>query len=434
MKEKTTAASRSGIPWAPINEVSKSAVAKGLKDIIREEAVRLCAQKYGSSLKSIILTGSLARDEGSFERQGPRWNLLGDVEFLLVFDPRNALPEDQQISALQHEITEGLSRRDLNCRVSLAAVHPTYLRRLRPHIFAYELRTCGQVVWGDARLLSLIPNFAPSDIPSEDAWRLLCNRMIEMLEVADHLDDEPKQLPETVIYRTVKLYLDMATSLLVFVGAYEPTYRARAERLRLLAEDSAGLGKLPFYLPPFADRVTACTRWKLFGCSFDSPTADLGQNSIGWAFWADAVEQAKSLWRWELEQMTHTQGRLSNHELLRKWMALQTLGPRLRGWLHALRKQGWRRSRREWPRWVRCAWRASPRHWIYGVASELFFLLPDLVRNGVPRTVGEVQWEELRRWLPVVGRARERQDRFRWQELAKEVVSNYAEFLVDTRW
>jgi hypothetical protein len=433
MKVKTAATTRPLSLGTHSSDVASSAVAERLNATIREEVIRLCLQEYASSLKSIILTGSLARDEGSFEERGSTCTLLGDAEFLLVFDPRIALPKDQQVSAAQAELTKRLSQLDLNCRISLATVHPAFLSRLRPHIFAYELRTCGQVVWGDERILSLIPNFAPSEIPLEDAWRLLCNRMIETLEVATELNGQSGHLSQAVLYRVVKLYLDMATSFLLFVGGYKPTYLARAEQLNYLAKNSAHLSKLPFDLVKFAECVTACTRWKLFGDRSGSAWADLDQDGPGWDLWSGAVGRAKLLWRWELEQLTHTEEQVSSHELMRRWMALQPLGGRLRGWLCVLRKRNWHRSWRAWPGWAGRAWQASPRYWIYGAASELFFLLPDVVRNGDSQRVGEAQCNVLRSWLPVAGTARDYQSQFRWQEFAKEVISNYKEFLVDTR-
>src|SRR5205807_6068276 len=116
------------------------------------------------------------------------------------------MPRSRALGPLRQSIEEGVSRRGILARVTLSAVHPDYLRKLRPHIFAYELKKCGRVIWGDSQILSLVPRFSASRIPFEDAWRLLCNRMIEQLEVLDGLEDRPTILPPEAFYRTIKLY------------------------------------------------------------------------------------------------------------------------------------------------------------------------------------------------------------------------------------
>ena len=59
---------------------------------VSEKAAELCARDYGPSLRAVVLTGSLARDEATWVRDGAGRRLLGDAEFLLVFEQRVALP------------------------------------------------------------------------------------------------------------------------------------------------------------------------------------------------------------------------------------------------------------------------------------------------------------------------------------------------------
>jgi hypothetical protein len=44
--------------------------------------------------------------------------------------------------------------------LDLSAVKPRYFTSLRPHMYAYELRHCGQTVWGDGGAAESIPEFA----------------------------------------------------------------------------------------------------------------------------------------------------------------------------------------------------------------------------------------------------------------------------------
>lgn len=404
-----------------------------LKRAICEETARLCGEQYRDHLRSIVLTGSLARNEGTFIKQGERWDLLGDTEFLLVFHENASLPSRPVLTSLGQRIEAALLRDGLLCHTTLSSVHPVYLRRMPPHIFGYELRSCGQVIEGDSEILSLIPVFSASDIPLEDAWRLLCNRMIEQLEVVDDLANGYTALPQRVQYRVVKLYLDMATSFLLFAGGYEPSYAQRAEKLRILADTPLPDSEYPFPPRRFAQQVASCTRLKLTGTDLGVASVSSRQPDSELAFWEEAVAHARLLWRWELERLTDTRVQLSNRALWERWAQRQTLSQRLRGWLYVLRRQGWHRSWREWIRWGRHGWQASPRYWVYAAASELFFELPCLLRSEREGPEGSLDWKELRSWLPVAGEAGSGEKLSRWRQLTSEIVWNYYRFLVETR-
>ncbi|MGH9449097.1 MAG: hypothetical protein ACRD11_01000, partial [Terriglobia bacterium] len=332
---------------------------------------------------------------------------------------------------LEQQIENQLAPQSVRCSIDLAAVHPEFLRRLKPHIFAYELRACGNVVWGDQQILSLIPEFSGADIPLEDAWRLLCNRMIEHLEVATELAGRPEALTRSVRYRTVKLYLDMATSFLVFAGAYEPTYRGRAERLNALAADAQTADGAPFALSEFSRRVSACTNFKL-QANWDDPISGTGDRAFGITFWQEAVTHTRLLWRWELARLAGKRsGSLSDQDMMKTWMKIQPLKDRVRGWAHVLRKSGWHHSWRAWPRWLRLGSHASPRYCVYAAASELFFQLPAVLGCVAPPDVGE-DWGELRSWLPLHDQSLKPMDAG-WDQVAAEIIVNYKQFLTDTR-
>ena len=395
------------------------------KTVVCAHAVRLCVGDYDRDLRAIVLTGSLARDEGTFLQREGAWNLFGDAEFLLVFRERSALPPALSLVLLEQSIHRVLMRHGIFCSVSLSAAHPEYLRKLTPHIFAYELRACGQVVWGDRQVLSLIPVFRREDIPVEDAWCLLANRIVEHLEVADGKNAQSAPLPMPTQYRTVKLCLDMTTSLLVFAGAYEPTYRRRQEALALLAERQEGRITWPFPPDRFQSLVKISTAWKLF--------PEEAEDKVGWEFWEDTISHAWTLWRWELSRLTGGSAEESEGALLQKWMHLQPPQRRLRGWLYVLRKLGWHRSWREWPRWVRFGWRASPRFWLYAAASQVFFRLPDLLKCKGQKSEPAQDWDGLRNQLPLPKRLGNGPRARGWRGLATDILWNYHEFLEETR-
>jgi hypothetical protein len=212
----------------------------------------------------------------------------------------------------------------------VALVSADFFGHLPPHVFTYELRTCGQVIWGDSSVLALIPPIAAGEIDREDGWRLLANRIIEQLAAREEPAPEKAERPRSVEYHTVKLFLDMATSLLVFTGDYAPTYRQRAERLgRLAARTSRGM---PFPLPEFARRVNEFTSWKLWAGEAPWPSGD---------FTEEARSYARALWRWELQQLTGLGEVLDERVLMDRWMNAQPYRARVRGWLSAAAAGGW---------------------------------------------------------------------------------------------
>jgi hypothetical protein len=256
---------------------------------------------------------------------------------------------------------------------------------------------------------------------------MLCNRLIELLENTAHFIGEPTSSSDKPHYRTIKLYLDMATSLLIFARAYAPTYRERERNLNRLANESKDSSAWPFDLCIFAKQVSACTARKL--------SHAFTQGDCRYISWDDAVCCARQLWRWELEQLARfeKQDQIPDYEMLFRWVRFQSPAKRLRGWIYVLRKCGWHRSWRNWPRWARLAWRASPRYWVYAASNELFERLPGLLYPAGAHEEAHSEVHELWSWLPVVRRSWNRGTAGEWQALATEITWNYHEFLERTR-
>jgi hypothetical protein len=393
-----------------------------------EETARRCAERYGRGLRAVVVTGSLARDEATFVEEPGGIRLLGDGEFLLIFADDAALPPESEVRDLGRLTEEGLrAGAGLTAHIGLSAGKAAYLSALEPHIFALELRECGRVVWGEPGILSLVPGFRPADLSLEDAWRLLANRLVEQLALASGAGSPGAG--REMGYRTLKLYLDMATSLLVFAGAYAPTYRERADRLIALAARADADAAWPFPLREFAERVDACTRLKLASQRGPVPVAEMDER-LGRLDWRQAVGQARRLWRWELARLAKADPVLDDRALMSRWMRAQPLPARLRGWLYVARRAGWWRSCRHWPRWMRYGWRASPRYWVYWSATDLVFRLPDLLGGG-PDAAGSL--EDLAAVLPVPGGGAEAPNGTGWQRLAGDIAWNYERFLTETR-
>jgi hypothetical protein len=390
-----------------------------IPSVICREAVRCSVKQGAQGLRAIILTGSMARAEGTYITQYGSTQVMGDAEFVLVFRDHASVPSAEQMGEIRKEIESSLAAQQISCAVGLSAVPPSFLTASRAHVFSYELRMWGKVIWGEPKILELMPMFQSSEIPLEDAWRLLQNRVVEMLQFTDDFVDIRAALPAKTHYRTVKLYLDMATSLLLFAGAYAPTYQQRMESLRELVPKK-GKVDWPFSLENFVQEVASCTDWKLGGST--GPTSQDGN------FWVKAVGCARQLWRWELVCLTGSNIDVADKDLFTAWMRRQAYEQRLRGWLFVMRHQGWLHSWRQWPRWACRAWQASPRFWIYLAASEFLFGLAGALESGTADD-GD-QFSKILDYLPL---KREAHGTPGWREIAQEISFNYNQLLIETR-
>ncbi len=418
-----------GIPPAGPHQLGPEAHVALLENTICVAVVTSCQNAFESRLRGIVLTGSMARHEATFVWNFNHWKVLGDAEFFLIFDDGGSLPPVALVEAIREEAKHRSLEHGMDCRIDLSPVHTKYLTGLQPHILAYELRHCGQVVWGDPGLLALITPFSASEILLEDAWRLLSNRMIEYLDTAAELSQASPSHESDVFYRTVKLYLDMATSFLLFAGRYQPTYGARAEQLRYLAIEMPSANAAPFPLADLADRVDFCTRFKLQepGYSDIQSSGLAGKEAI--SFVTDALGYAHRLWHWELCQLTGLGETVSDSELMSEWMRRQPKLLRFRGWARVVRDAGWLRSWREWPRWATLALRASPRHWVYAAGAEIFFRQPVLTALRISAEPDRFDVASVCRWLPFPPTESDPV----WTRAAAAVCSNYKRFVAVTR-
>ncbi|MHB8384575.1 MAG: hypothetical protein ACYDC3_19825, partial [Candidatus Binataceae bacterium] len=132
---------------------------------IADTIAELSAAAFPDRLRAVVLTGSLARGEGTWLRQEGRVRLAGDADVFAIFDDRAPLPSSERVSQLQHTIEDHLSADGVEAHIGLSPVRCDYLRRLRPNIFSHELTTHGKVLWGDTDILRIAPVFTVEDIP-----------------------------------------------------------------------------------------------------------------------------------------------------------------------------------------------------------------------------------------------------------------------------
>ena len=383
--------------------------------VICSEIVKELTKARHDDLEAIVLTGSLARKEATVVTENGIRTILGDAEFLIVFREGASSAVDVTLRTDAQRVEAALLRREIQCRIDLSQVHPGYFRRLPPHIFSYELRERGSVVWGNPQILSLIPRFSRKDLSREDAWRLTCNRLIELLGCQVDALGGAEEALRRLSYQTLKLYLDLATSLLIFLNAYAPTYGERLEALSRLVRDGKFPGDLPMDAAHFLQRVAECTAWKSF--------PDAQWNTRLREGYEEAIRLAHSIWRWELMELTRLGPSSQDEALLGCKMRRQHLAERVRGWAYVMRACEWHHSWRYWPHWVKLGLHASPRYSIYFAGCNLVFRL----------TEPHYDCATLNNWLPIPNPAGHESKDSEWQRLGSAIKENYRRFVVGTR-
>ncbi len=369
----TTIPRTAGVPLIIAHERARCAVERAIAGV--------CQHHFGRGLRALILTGSLARGEFSLTTDSSGVQFLSDAEFIGILDDSALLPSMSETCRLATAAEKRLEAEKSYCHISLSFAHQDFLRNMAPHIFGYELKACGKVLTGDRQILSSIPAFAPEDIPAQDGWQILSNRVIELIEAVSKC---PEPAPsEEVAYRTMKLHLDMGTSLLLFLGGFTASYVERSRNLRDIGIERR-VESLPFDLVEFTRTVETYTAKKLSCRSRDIQES--------WESVRAACDRAFQLWIWELQRMTGS-GSRSPKELCLRLAKRQPIAKRVRGWCFVARRQGWARSCRNWPRWARLFARSSPRYWVYAATGEIllrrdFPLRRSLGENGGSRLTG----------------------------------------------
>ena len=380
------------------------------KTFIAVEGAQVCARAMDYTARAIVLTGSLSRGEATLKKEGLGWRVLGDATFLVIH-PRPASLRTSQIEA---EIESFLASHGISCKIVVVTSTPGALRKMKPHIYAFELRERGIVVWGDQSVLDLMPRFTAEEIPIEDGWWFLSNRMIEQLESATKAKDPPDS-DAGIRYRIAKLYLSMAACYLLAIGQYEPSYQDRARRLRELAGSSISHPS-PIPLDRFARLVSECTYLKLHG--------DKGGKLDKFPQWREATSDAEALWRWTLARMVNSNPNISRSELIAILAKRQQWFARAKGWVRAavVHPAVFRRS---WRKWVRLACLGSPRYLVYGAASDLFF------HSGDTGTVTPRELATIAETLPLCFCEGDRQ--LTWCGVASMIADNFHRFVESTR-
>jgi hypothetical protein len=377
---------------------------------------QLLREHYPAAL-GLVATGSAARGEATVLASVGGDNWLSDIEMLVVVADACKLPAERlALDAVAWSIHDALREEGVTVEVELTPVHASYFSRMRPHIFAHELRAHGLQLFGETDYLGLLPKSLPWDIPDEDAWRLLSNRMVEWLALQLAGPEEPL---ETQFYSLTKQYLDLVTALSLFSGDYAASYEARRKAVGPVCEwfDRRIAG---FPKQQFIHGVETALEFKLhpahpkFRWLFRGDTNDLraAATAAGFGAFHDNLPTLLCTAWWE------TLSELSKADVENREDALAAL-EQLYGWKGAVRGWGKLVLRPEtrsggsiFARIPLLAWRGSPRSLVYVCAEQL---LETYGAEDAPT----LRWVRSR--LPVIYGRGSRD----WRNLAQQCVWNW---------
>jgi hypothetical protein len=337
------------------------------------ERVRACPA--APCVAGVLLTGSFARGEGTViahPRTRSRW--LSDVECLVVVRGGVVSKQDIQRSMrqIERDTNSDCGNAARGIKVELRAIHPQGLLRLPPAIFTMELCEHAKLLWGDPAAIPVPP--APSDgatISRRDAFRLLNNRIIEQIAVRSEYADCASDTT-AVAYSLAKFWIDLGTSLSVFLGCYRPGYRSRQkpfEEALDAHQEILGAELCSRLIVRFRNAMSQ----KLGESGF--PSGDLTHE------FSEAVEIARATWNWESGQLLGTNGVAADWRgIFARLGRLETSAQRLRDWGRALRQPS--ELRQLGPRAMLAAARVgSLATLIYGTGCAIDFFWDEIGSN-----------------------------------------------------
>ncbi|HUO04941.1 MAG TPA: hypothetical protein VMU16_07060 [Candidatus Binataceae bacterium] len=297
---------------------------------LTDQVSACAATKY---FEGLILTGSFARGEGTViddPSSQSRW--LSDIECLVVVKNGRVSAREikDSLRRIQNEVNLKPANGARGIKAELRAMTRSRLERLGPTIFANELCAYGKLLWGVSSGLPM-PAFEITgpQVSKHDAFRLLNNRIIEQISVRSGFTGETDG-GSAAAYSLAKFWIDLATSLSIFMGCYQPGYRNR---------------QAPFedYLRLHPEILGRDISASLGGHYRDAMAIKLGQRRLKQVASVDefrqAAEVARAAWYWESAQLLGFDPDSADWRgIFSRLSRLETSMQRFRGWVRLFRR------------------------------------------------------------------------------------------------
>lgn len=278
----------------------------------------------------LILTGSVARGEGTLvadQKTGTRW--LGDLECLLIVLPggrSSAMRIDDTLHRVATELNNDFSDRRRGLKIGLTSMVASRLERLRRSIFNREFLEHGKLLWGTPSALPMPAWWIAGthEVPIRDALRLLNNRTLQ--QIAARMTQETGDAqPLSAEYAVSKFWIELATSLSVFLGCYRTTYRERQTAIESLLASRPGI-----FGREFSQLLVVRLREAMAVKFGETPRA----SGPACQRFDEVARVASRIWFWETARMLGDDSADSDWRLITiRLRHLETAGQRIRDWM-----------------------------------------------------------------------------------------------------
>jgi hypothetical protein len=146
------------------------------------------------NIVSLILTGSAARNHATYTLIDGNLSLESDLDLVVVVKPIAIIKSFISIKRLSKNITSDLNKRKLTLsHVSFSVTTEKALLGSGPSIFYQDLNLNGKVILGKDMHI-LFRSYQTNEIPIQDLYRLVFNRMVESLEALTLIEITDKKL------------------------------------------------------------------------------------------------------------------------------------------------------------------------------------------------------------------------------------------------
>ncbi|MEA3369478.1 MAG: hypothetical protein U9Q24_03920 [Candidatus Ratteibacteria bacterium] len=195
-----------------------------VQDFLKNVCEVIVENISGQNIESVILIGSFSKGEGTvYIDRNNRPVFLSDSEFIVVLtkeaDYRMLRDKPNQISI---NVSRKLKEEEFDLEVDLSLFLEKSLTKMPPTAFTYELKNYGKVVWGNRKILDVVPDYKRDDIKKEESMVVIFNRALEQLK---EIFGDKKGIMPTQTYQICKGYVNLASSILIAEGKYEPLYK-----------------------------------------------------------------------------------------------------------------------------------------------------------------------------------------------------------------
>ena len=206
-----------------------------------------------SNVKSIVLTGSLARGEGTARIINGNIEIYSDFDLNIFTSFYNQLKFNKTLQSLSKTYTDFFQKKGLLTHINVIPITESQIQKATT-IRRVECIKTDKIIWGKDVLSNL--KCTSKSIKKLDAIELLFNRIIDLLKILYVKSNNLK------IYLLSKVILDLNTSILAFLGDYAPFYLTR---MRLINNK-----KYLEWIPEaqFRELIQIVSKFKM-NCNFD---------------------------------------------------------------------------------------------------------------------------------------------------------------------